>query len=103
MYVTHVTFKLSGIDEEAYSGAIESLAPQYAKVPGLVSKTWVKQPDTSTYGGIYFWASKEDYATYSKSQLCDAVRSHPNLVSFQTTCYEDMPEGTAVTAGVCKF
>jgi hypothetical protein len=103
MYITHVTFKLSGIDEKAYSGAIDNLAPQYAKVPGLISKAWIKQPESGTYGGIYFWASREDYENYSKSELCSAVTNHPNLAEFHTAAYENMPEGTSVTAGVCRF
>lgn len=103
MYITHVTFNLSGIDENAYSEAVKSLAPGYAKVPGLVSKAWIKQSDIGAYGGMYFWASKGDYENYLKSDLYKAVSTHPNLVNFNTVCYENMPEGTSVTAGVCRF
>jgi heme-degrading monooxygenase HmoA len=103
MYVTHVTFNLSGIDENAYSEAVKSLAPGYAQVPGLVSKIWIKQSKIGTYGGMYFWASKDDYENYLKSELYKAVSAHSNLVNFNTTCYEVMQEGTSITAGVCRF
>lgn len=103
MYVTHVTFNLSEIDENAYSEAVKSLAPGYAQVPGLVSKIWIKQSKIGTYGGMYFWASKDDYENYLKSELYKAVSAHSNLVNFNTTCYEDMQEGTSITAGVCRF
>lgn len=103
MYITHVTFNLSGIDENAYSEAVKSLAPGYAQVPGLISKAWIKQSDIGAYGGIYFWASKGDFEKYLKSDLYKAFSAHPNLVNVKTACYEDMPEGTLVTAGVCRF
>lgn len=103
MYITHVTFNLSGIDENAYSEAVKSLAPGYAQVPGLVSKVWIKQSNSGTYGGVYYWHSEGDYKNYLKSDLYKVVSTHPNLVNFTTTCYEDMPEGTSVTAGVCRF
>lgn len=103
MYVTHVTFNLSGIDENAYVEAVKSLAPGYAQVPGLKSKVWIKQSKIGTYGGIYHWAAKADYDNYLKSDLYKAVSTHPNLVNFSTACYEDVPEGTLVTRGACNF
>lgn len=103
MYVTYVTFNLSGIDESAYSEAVKTLAPGYAQVPGLLSKVWIKQSKIGAYGGIYFWASKSHYENYQESELYKAVSTHPNLINFNTICYEDMPEGTTVTRGVCHF
>ncbi|MCG3675268.1 YdhR family protein [Aliarcobacter butzleri] len=103
MYITYVTFNLSGIDENAYSEAVKSLASSYAQVPGLISKIWIKQSNSGTYGGMYFWSSKKDYENYLKSELYKTVSNHPNLVNFNTVCYEDMPEGTSITAGVCHF
>ncbi|GAB2897192.1 hypothetical protein GCM10027202_26210 [Microvirgula curvata] len=103
MYVTHVTFNLSGIDEKAYREAVKSLALGYAQVPGLVSKVWIKQSKIGTYGGVYFWASEEDYENYLQSELYKMISTHPNLANFNTNCYENMPEGTSVTAGICRF
>lgn len=103
MYTTHVTFNLSGIDESAYLEAVKSLAPNYAKVPGLKSKVWIKQNHLGIYGGIYHWASKADYENYMGSDLYKAVSTHPNLVNFKTACYDDVPEGTLVTRGACHF
>ena len=103
MYITYVTFNLSGIDEKAYTESIKCLVPEYARVPGLISKVWMKKPEAGVYGGIYCWASKQDFETYSKSELCASVENQPNLANFKTTAYENLPEGTSVTAGVCKF
>ncbi|HMM50158.1 MAG TPA: YdhR family protein [Burkholderiaceae bacterium] len=103
MFVTHVTFNLSGIDEKAYQGAVKDLAPSYANVPGLVSKVWIKQSDKGVYGGIYYWDSEASYDKYMSSDLYKAVSTHPNLINFNTACYNDVVEGTSVTKGVCKL
>ena len=53
MHVLIVNFNLKDIGEVEYRGIAESFAPAFASLPGLVSKTWLADAETNTYGGVY--------------------------------------------------
>jgi hypothetical protein len=55
MHIQIVNFRLEGMGEEDYRGIAEAIAPAFANLPGLVSKTWLADPETDTYGGVYVW------------------------------------------------
>ncbi|TMR89281.1 YdhR family protein [Nonomuraea basaltis] len=53
-------------------------------LPGFVSKTWVVNDATGTFGGIYRWRTQEDALRYSRSAALRFMtrRSVPGSVSF---------------------
>jgi hypothetical protein len=55
MHVQIITFGLKSISEEDYSKTAEAVAPAIAAMPDLVSKAWLANPETNTYGGAYIW------------------------------------------------
>jgi hypothetical protein len=79
MHVLIVNFHLKGITEAEFRAMSDELAPTFAAVLGLISKVWLADPDTNTYGGVYLWDNEASCLAYQASELFNAVKSHPNL------------------------
>ena len=99
MHVQIVNFKLKDMTDEQYGKAAAELAQAYASVPGLVSKVWIANPSTNTYGGIYYWKDKEAMETYFGTDLFKSVATHPNLAEITSTDFAVMEEATRITRG----
>ena len=54
-----VTFRLTGLDDAAYRANVEATAPIFLDVPGLLGKTWLADPASQTYGGVYAFADRQ--------------------------------------------
>ncbi len=84
MHVQIVNFQLDGMSEAEFRATSEHLAPAFAAVPGLISKTWLADPASNTYGGVYLWDGEAACRAYQESELFNAVKTHPhfaNLIS----------------------
>lgn len=98
MHVQIVNFQLSGIDEAQYRATCEELAPAFAAVPGLVTKVWLADREANTYGGVYVWSDRAAMEEFQKSELYQAVLSHPNLAGVSSREFGVLEEPTAVTS-----
>lgn len=88
MHVQIVTFRLQGITDAQYIQACEQqFGPLFRDLPGLISKTWLRDPDRNTYGGVYLWKDKASMDAYIASDLFRAIGSHPNLADVQSNDY----------------
>jgi hypothetical protein len=58
MHVQIVNFNLKGIADAQFREACDQLAPAFAAVPGLISKVWLADPSTNTYGGVVSLAAR---------------------------------------------
>jgi Putative mono-oxygenase ydhR len=99
MKVQIITFQLDGIDEDAYSGICDKMAPAFAAVPGLQAKLWLAGRDTNTYGGVYVFSDANAQAAFAGSDLFAAVASNPNLAGVRSRVFDILPGPTAVTGG----
>jgi hypothetical protein len=99
MRVQIVTFQLNGIDDEAYRGMCDELAPAFAAVPGLASKLWLADRDANTYGGVYVFSDAHAQESFAGSDLFAAVASHPNLTAVRSLVFDVLAGPTAVTRG----
>ena len=79
MHVQIVSFHLKGMTEHEFRAMSDELAPTFATVPGLISKTWLADADTNTYGGVYLWDNKASCRAYQASELFNTVKSHPKF------------------------
>ena len=57
MYTRIVTFHLAGLSAGEYSAVAEGAAESFAEWPGLISKLWLTDDQSNTYGGVYVFAS----------------------------------------------
>jgi len=99
MKVQIITFQLNGIDDEAYRGICDEMAPAFAAVPGLQRKLWLADRDANTYGGVYVFSDVDAQAAFARSDLFAAVASNPNLAGVSSRVFDVLPGPTAVTGG----
>jgi Putative mono-oxygenase ydhR len=99
MKVQIITFQLDGIDDEAYRGICDELAPAFAAVPGLQAKLWLADRDANTYGGVYVFSDAHAQQAFAGSDLFAAVASNPNLTEVTSRVFDVLAGPTAVTHG----
>jgi Putative mono-oxygenase ydhR len=99
MKVQIVTFQLNGIDQEAYRGICDEMAPAFAAVPGLEAKLWLADREANTYGGVYVFSDAGAQAAFAGSDLFAAVASNPNLAGASSRAFNVLPGPTTVTGG----
>ena len=58
MHIQVINFGINVSHEDFVVGATE-LAPNFASIPGLISKHWLGDEENKVYGGVYVWESKE--------------------------------------------
>ena len=75
----------------------DELAPAFAAVPGLVSKTWLADESSNTYGGVYLWANEASCQAYKQSDLFNTVRTHPNFANVSSREFGVLDGPSAVT------
>ncbi len=70
MLVQVVTFNLKDFSDADYRRACEAqFAAVVAAQRGLVSKTWLANRDTNTYGGIYVWEHAAAIEAFARSDF----------------------------------
>ncbi len=100
MHVQIINFHLAGVTEADYRAHCDEVAPAFAEVPGLISKVWLANPATNTYGGVYTWVTRDAMDEYAKSDLFKAVATNPNLAGITSIDFDVLEEPTSVTRGL---
>jgi len=99
MHIQIVNFKLEGLSDEDYRKAAVDLAAPFAEVDGLLSKQWIANPETNTYGGVYYWRDRGAMESFAGTDLFKSVATHPNLAEITSTDFEILAEPTRITRG----
>ena len=99
MHVLVINFNLKGISEEDYLGLIEPIAPAFAGLPGLVSKTWLANERTNTYGGVYIWSDREAMEAYKETDIYRGMQANPYFENVTVTDFAIVEGATRVTRG----
>src|SRR5690242_1806382 len=100
MYILIVNFNLKGISHEEYQAHCSHLAPVYNSMPGFISKVWLADPQSNTYGGVYTWQSQEALEAYKQSDIFQKLLVHPNLVNVTAHEFGVLEGPTQVTHGL---
>ena len=100
MHIQVINFHLNDLSETEYRAHCDEVAPAFAEVPGLISKVWLANRSTNTYGGVYFWASREAMEEFSKSELFSAVATNPNFADITSRDFDVLDDPTSVTRGL---
>ena len=97
-YIQVVNFNLEGITHDDFMGVAESVAPNFASLPGLISKVWLSDKANNTYGGIYSWESQEACATYRNGELyAGALATNPNFVNLLDNGFDVLEKPSKIT------
>ncbi len=99
MHIKIITFSLEGISEEAYRQQVEAVAPAFAGLPGLVSKSWLANEETNTYGGVYVWQDREAMEGYAETDLFKGMAANPYLEGLTVRDFAVLEGPTRITRG----
>ena len=103
MHIQIVNFQLEGIDEADYRALCDEVAPAFAALPGLISKVWLADPKTNTFGGVYTWNDSESMDAFAGSELFETIATHPNLVNVSSRDFAVLDGPTGVTNGLAAL
>jgi heme-degrading monooxygenase HmoA len=99
MHIKIVTFSLEGISEEAYRQQVDAVASAFADLPGLISKTWLANEQTNTYGGVYVWQDREAMEGYAETDLFKGMAANPYLKNLTVRDFDVLEGPTRITRG----
>ena len=96
-HIQVVTFQLAGLEPNAYRAHCEAKAPAFAEIPGLRSKTWLANPATNTYGGVYAWDSRAAMEAYVRGPIFGALLANPGMTDVTTREFGVLERPTEIT------
>ena len=97
MIIQVVNFNLNGLSDADYRSACDGLAPELARVPGLISKVWLADEASNTYGGVYTWADQGALDAFAGSDFFKAFASNPNFANITSTVFGILEGPSQVT------
>jgi hypothetical protein len=100
MFVQVVTFHLKDLPEDAYRQACEQVAPVIAEIPGLVSKVFLANATTNSYGGVYTWRDSSAMEAFKASDIFQGLVGNPNLIGLRSEEFGVFEEATRVARGL---
>lgn len=102
MHIQIINFHLKDVSEAEFRAHTDEVAPAFAEVPGLISKVWLANSVTNTYGGVYTWTGREAMEEFAKSDLFKAVATNPNLADITSLDFDVLEAPTSVTRGLAE-
>ena len=100
MHVQVVTFHLSGLSKQEYEELCDQLAPAFSAMPGLITKVWLADDESNTYGGVYLWRDRASYDAYLESDIFKGVGSHPSFSNVESAVYGILDSPSAITGAM---
>lgn len=97
MHVQIVNFGLKDLEDEDYRANAGAMAPAFAQLPGLVSKTWLANAETNTYGGVYLWRDRRDMEAYQASDIYKGMLENPHFENVSIRDFEVLEGPTSIT------
>ncbi len=100
MHAQIITFNLKGLNDEEYRYHCEAIAPAFAQLPGLVSKAWLANAETNTYGGVYLWRDRRSMESYERSDIYGGMIANPHLDGLIARSFPVIEEATEITSSL---
>jgi heme-degrading monooxygenase HmoA len=97
MHITIITFGLRDLDADAYRELCGEVAPAFAELPGLISKTWLADEERGVYGGVYVWRDRAAFEAYTRSELFAGVEANPHFTDVAVRDFGVLEAPSAVT------
>lgn len=96
MHAQIINYRLNGIAEADYLAGSPPDAEAIAGVPGLVSKVWLADSATNTYGGFYLWRDRAAMEAFMASDTVAAIMARPHLAEITSRDFA-VPEALSRT------
>lgn len=94
--ITKFNYKLPHAE---FRSVLQSVAGDFAEVPGCQWKIWLIDEEKNEGGAVYLFNSEEALQTFTESPLVASVMSHPQLSNFDFRVTDIVRETTMVTRG----
>jgi quinol monooxygenase YgiN len=92
-----VNFNLKGLSDADYRSACDGLAPELARVPGLISKVWLADEASNTYGGVYTWVDRQAMDAFARSDFFKAFATNPSFANITSRAFGVLEGPSQVT------
>jgi hypothetical protein len=92
-----VTFNLRDLSDADYRNACDGLAPELAGIPGLVSKVWLADEASNTYGGVYTWVNQQALDAFARSDFFRAFATNPSFANIASRVFGTLDGPSQVT------
>jgi hypothetical protein len=92
-----VNFNLIGLSDADYRSVCDGLAPELAAVPGLISKVWLADEASNTYGGVYTWADGQALEAFAGSDFFKAFVTNPSFANITSSVFGILEGPSEVT------
>ena len=102
MHILVINFNLKGIGDEDYRGLVEPIAPAFAGLPGLVSKTWLANAETNTYGGVYVWSDRGAMEACKETDIYRGTQANPHFENVSVKDFAVLEAPTYITRGLAE-
>lgn len=99
MLVQVINYTVSGMSEDEWKAATEPHAPIIGATPGLISKTWIADPETNSYGGVYLWESREAIDGFMNSAIVHGLAANPAIGNLSAHTFDVWEEHSRITRG----
>ena len=73
------------LSEEEFLKIAKEREPQFAAIPGLIQKYYIKTQNPGEYGGVYIWDSAESLKMYRESDLAATIAQAYRTIGPPTT------------------
>ena len=97
MIIQVVNFNLNGLSDAAYRSACDGLATELARVPGLISKVWLADEASNTYGGVYTWVDRQAMDAFAQSDFFKAFATNPSFQNITSTVFGALERPSHIT------
>ena len=100
MHILIINFNLHELSYTEYLGVCDEVSEVFAAVPGLISKKWLANQETNTYGGVYLFQDQQAMLDYKNSELFEQLGSNPAFANITATDFDMLDGPSTVTRAI---
>jgi len=99
MIIQIVRFNLKDLSDAEYRDTCDGLATELARVPGLISKVWLTDEPSNTYGGVYTWVDQQAMDAFARGDFFKAFTTNANFANITSATFGILEGPSRVTRG----
>ena len=97
MHILIINFNLKDLARPEYEAVCDEVSEAFAAVPGLISKKWLANEETNTYGGVYLFNDHQAMLDYKESELFKSLGENPAFDNISITDFELLAGPSKIT------
>jgi hypothetical protein len=94
-----IDFKLDMTTRE-YEQLAETVAPEIARVKGLIRKTWIWNPQTLDAGGVYLFEDQDSVERYLDGPMVARLREMNQVKELRARQLDVLEQPSSITRGI---